>query len=65
MSGTLSLDLGTLQGGAMASWRFVGLTVFYRFDKAGGHCFILHSLPGPGVLVKEGVKGETLDALGH
>jgi hypothetical protein len=52
MSGTtLSLDLGTPQESARASWGLLGLRVLHRFDKAGGHCFILHFQPGPGVLV--------------
>lgn len=43
----------------------LGLRVFHRSDKAGGHCFIIPSWPGPGVLVKESFKGEILDALGY
>lgn len=63
----MSLDLphGTLQGCAEASWGLRGPRAYDRFDKVEGHCFILHFQAGPGILVKEGIKGESLGALWH
>lgn len=49
----------------MASWGFPGLRASDRFDKVEGSHFLLHFQAGPGILVKEGNKGEALGTLGH